>query len=183
MMRVSRVRFTLRQMMLGVALAGFVLGAAVEVPRVYRRWRFCRERADLLTDFAAANRRYWQAETTHVARVEVALRWLQDLGPQPRSVAALTGPCGDPERDRLLLRWIRSYIRQHGMDRGHPATEGELLISPEDLVGYSAHLLGALRESVGDRARWSDLYAQQARDYRRAAARFWEPLPRKIINL
>src|SRR5437763_17095154 len=104
--RVPRVRFTVRRMMVGVALAGFVLGLAVEIPRLWRRWLFCQERAELFAQCAMYSRLHWQQESTVLARTEAIIRWLDGLGTEPRSVASLIAASGDPGRVRKCFQLL-----------------------------------------------------------------------------
>ena len=181
-MQAPRVRFSVRRMMGVVALTGIVLGLAVEIPRVWRRWRFCQERADLFAERAASNRRSWQQAIAHLERTEAVIRTLNDLGPERRSISSLTRLPGDPDGSRLWFKRLVRYVKE---TEGTPELQhewGEHMISPVGVVEWYAGLPERQRNEARRRAGWTEDSVRMARAYQRAGARPWEPLPHETIK-
>lgn len=181
-MRLPRVRFTVRRMMVAVAVAGLVLGLAVEIPRARRRWLFCQERAALFAECARNSRRFWQREVAHLARTETILLTLNELGPVPQSITSLSRPSGEPDRDRWCFKLLVQYVEQHEGPQAFPHEWGEHMVSPLSVAEWYAGMPEGLREAVRKRSDWTGGYVQMARAYRRAAARPWEPLPHETMK-
>jgi hypothetical protein len=181
-MELPRVRFTLRAMMGGVALASFAWCLCVEIPKVWERWRFCRERAELFAECASNCRKNWRRSIAQLERTERVIRNLKALGPERRSIASLAGLAGDPDGDRFWSKKFVQYAKQTEGDLGLQHDWGQNSISPLACAEWYSWLPQAQRDDVQRRADWTAAYNQMARAYRRAQTRPWEAVPRETIK-
>jgi hypothetical protein len=176
------MRFTVQWMMIVVALSGIVLGLSVEIPRIWRRWLFCHERAELYSECAVNSRRGWQQAIDHRKRTEKIFRTLKDLGPDRRSIASLTEPSDDLRRDRWCFKILVQFAKQAEAGQEPEHGWGETMVSPAAAAEWLPGFYEESRNAVRRRADWTEAYVQMARVYRRAAARPWEPLPHETIK-
>jgi hypothetical protein len=194
-MRVPRVQFTVRRLMVAVALAGGVMGLAVEAPRLWRRWAFCQERAELCLQFEKRQREDAYRTIDRLARTEAIARKLDDLGPAPRSVASLIASSGDPERARRCFQGYGKHLVMTGQylvnnPEGSrelldclrdPSPSGRSPLSPREIARWlETESAVGLRESIKRRLGWAEDYVRLARAYRRAGILPWESLPAEL---
>lgn len=186
-------RITVRRLMVAIALAGFAFGSAVEITRLSNHWRFCRGRAELFADCARNSHEHWQEACEQLARTEAFIRWLNDLGPRPRSINSLLAWADSPD---LARRCLRSYVIHniHTDERQDlarslrhqtpqvPIQGGETSLSPAVVAGWLRFKIINQKAVVRQRAIWTHDYSLMVLAYRRVMARPWEPLPEEIIQ-
>jgi len=181
-MKFPRMRFSVKRLMLVIAMTSIVLGLTVEIPRVWRRQRFCKERAELFTNCAISSRRHWQKAWAELERTERFFRKLHDLGSEPVPIASLAQPSGDPDVERLWFKRLVGYVKQTEGVQESEHSWGEHKVSPTAFVRWYSFLPEAQRDQVRKREAWTENYARMALAYRQAEARPWEPLPLETIK-
>src|SRR6516165_2041461 len=90
-------RMTTRRLMTLVLFAAIALGAAVGVPRLYRRWEYCRYQAEqhgLLESYARQERDQYRAD---VRRLKAITWYWRHLPPRDYTIADLIAESGQPE--------------------------------------------------------------------------------------
>jgi hypothetical protein len=158
--------------MAAVAVAGVVLGIAVEVPRLRQRWEYCQkqvywhswEEENARAHAGRALGRYW--------RLTAITRNWRLLPTRGYEVSELIEASGDP----ALARWLLTPGKLHLL--GDVGLARPVLLTPEVAAGFlESHWGKWWRDEAEAVARSAEESARMAAEFHRAAYQPWLPVP------
>ena len=179
-------RLTIRRLMVAVAIAGIILAAIVEVPRLKRRWDHCQEKALIHGQWSESNRLEEQKQSGRLGRANSILRRWETLGPERLDLDSLIEASGDAQlagwffKDRGRIELLYGYDPWCPYDQwaaGTGPSKG-VRVSPQAAARFVQELwVAGWSEPSRSRGQWARYHASRREEFLRAAWRPWLPIP------
>ncbi|WP_435011566.1 hypothetical protein P12x_002882 [Tundrisphaera lichenicola] len=176
----GKARITIRRLMIVVAVIAIVLGLAVQIPRLKRRWDYCQERAMIHGSLELSNQISARGESERLIRTDFIVKTLEAMGPEPRDLDSIIEATGDPERTMFLLGRPnhRQFIYGYEADTGARDYSEDMPISPPAAAQFiTKMMLPSRRNSRANRITWAEYHRLHKEEYLEAAWRPWLPIP------
>lgn len=181
-----------------VLFAGVALAVTVEVPRLYRRWEYCRYQAEqhgLLESYARQKLDLYRAD---VRRMKAITWYWRHLPARDYTIADLIAESGQPE---FLTRFFTlTNIQLMDLSVFHPryiyldeerltevdypnsaAQLSNLLVPPEIAARFlETHWGRRWSEASAETKPHEEMHARIRNEYLRAASRPWRPIPNHV---